>query len=177
MLEDWKRAWREAVVNFHHEMRGEDDAAGTHTRALRRELATARGALAQLDREILETRRQQEEERTAAADCARREQLARSIGDEETVQLAVDFGGRHKERADVLARKVEVLEAERALLARDLEKMTALVGAEIGSQPDRAALHDEQRERTTAEFRDLSQRERERSAAERLEELKRRMQG
>jgi hypothetical protein len=177
MFEDWKRAWREAVANFHQELRAEDDGpGGVHTRALRRELATARGAFAQLGREIRDTLRQRDDERAAASDCSRREQLARSIGDEETVRLAIEFGARHTERADVLARKVDVLEAERELLARDLEKMDAMIGPELTPPPERAALHDDERDRAAAEFRDLNQRERERAAAERLEELKRRMQ-
>jgi hypothetical protein len=177
MFDDWKRAWREAVTNFHQELRGgTDDADGSHTRALRREVSTAKGALAQLDREIRATERQLEEERTAAADCVRREELARNVGDDETVRLAVEFGTRHRERAGVLARKVEVLFEERALLARDVEKMQAMVGSELSGATPRPAIGDDDAdERAATEFRDLGRRARERTAEERLEELKRRM--
>jgi hypothetical protein len=176
MLEDWKRAWREAVANFHHELRGsEDDVDGAHSRALRREVATARGALASLDREIRDTRRQLDEERRAAADCARREALARDIGDDETVRLAVEFGQRHAERAEVLSRKVDVLEAERELMARDVTRMQELAGADPGPSRGAIAEDEDARTRTDAELRDLGRRDRERAAAERLEELKRRM--
>jgi hypothetical protein len=175
MFEDLKRAWREAVANFHHEMSDGDDAtAGAHARALRREIATARGVLAQLDAEIRKTARGAEEESTAAADCRRREQLARQVGDAETVRVAVEFAARHDERAAVLQRKLVVLTDERALLVRDLERMESLAPAAAAAAAitDDPPARDSARAKEDAEFRRM---QRERTAAERLEELKRRM--
>jgi hypothetical protein len=173
MLEGWKRAWREAVANFHHELSDGVDSpeAAAHRRALRREIATARGVLAQLDDEIRQTARQAEAERLSESDCRRRESLARSVGDAETVQLAVEYAQRHGERARVLERKVGVLQEERALLAGDVASMERLApeAADAAARDAHAGPSDD------AEFSRLQQDQRERTADARLEELKRRM--
>jgi hypothetical protein len=178
MFEDWKRAWREAVANFHHELSGgEGPEHAAHRRALRREIATARGVLAQLDREIRSTRQQLDSERGLEADCRRREALARAVGDAETVRIAIEFAGRHGERAHVLERKAAVLQEERALLARDVESMERLAPGDVAA--DDAGIAGSSGENSThtddAAFRRMREQERERAAAERLEELKRRM--
>jgi hypothetical protein len=174
MLEGWKRAWREAVANFHHELSDGVDSpeAAAHRRALRREIATARGVLAQLDAEIRQTARQAAAERVSESDCRRRESLARSAGDAETEQLAVEYAQRHGERARVLERKVGVLQEERALLAGDVASMERLA-PDVAAD---AAAGDAHGGRPgDAEFSRLQQDQRERTADARLEELKRRM--
>jgi hypothetical protein len=170
MLENWKRAWREAVANFHHELSGGEHHGSAHVRALRAEIATAKGALAELDREIRRTSRQHEAERRAEADCRRREALARNVGDDETVSIALDYAARHEARAAVLERKVAVLREERELLAHDIEEMERLApntAAQAPAVPPDAT--------DDAEFRRLQQEQRERAAEARLDELKRRM--
>ena len=177
MFQDWKRAWREAVANFQHELHQEEDGTTPHQDNLRRELATARGALARLDTEIATARRSAMAERESEQVCHRREAMAVQIGDEETVRVAVEYAARHAERASVLERKVEVLEAERALLQRDLDAMAQVVasrgpaGAEHTSRPT-LLDDDEENER---QRRELQRLERERTADERLEELKRKL--
>lgn len=179
MFDDWKKAWREAVENFRREL--SDSEAGTgnvsaHVRAMRRDLASVRGALRKLDDEITRTRRDASTERESEQVCRRREGLARNAGDEETVRLAIEYAVRHAERAGVLERKVDVLEAERALLARDIEAMDALIAQHpdaLGAAPEPDVL--EQRNRTDQDFGRLEREARERAAAARLEELKRKM--
>lgn len=182
MFEDLKRAWREAVENFRREV-GEEEAGGdSRTRAMNRELVNARSVLEKLEGEIRRTRREATDERESEAVCRRREEMARRIGDEETVRIAVEFCTRHAERAQVLERKVEVLLEERKLLVRDLDEMEQTISARpdaprvsaAGPESPREAFEHE-REREDRDFGRLEREARERAAAERLEELKRRM--
>jgi hypothetical protein len=178
MFEDWKQAWREAVENFRREL--DDSEAGgnvsAHIRAMRRDIASVRGALGKLDAEVSQARRDAVTEREAEEVCRRREGLARNVGDEETVRIAVTFATRHAERAGILERKVEVLLAERGVLARDLAGMEEALAAQpepLATPPEPDAL--ERRERTNQDFGKLEREARERAAAERLEELKKKM--
>lgn len=182
MFEDLKKAWREAVDNFRQEVAGDDEGGDARTRAMNRELMTARSVLEKLDGEIRRTRREAADERESEAVCRRREEMARNIGDEETVRIAVGFCARHAERAGVLERKAEVLEEERSLLVRDLESMEKTIAerpdAPRVSAPASDSPQDAFEDRTDRDFRDFSELERdarERAADERLEELKRRM--
>jgi len=177
MFEDWKRAWREAVANFQHELHAEEEGTTPHQDALRRELATARGALARLETEIAAARRNAAAERDSEQVCRRREVMAAQIADEETVRVAVEYAGRHAERAAVLERKVEVLEAERALLQRDLEAMEQVVASRGEAEPASSGRHTllDDDEETERQRRELQRMQRERAADERLEELKRKL--
>lgn len=171
MFDEFRRAWREAVDNFWREVRAEEEGSGA---AVYREVGRARTQLERLDAEVGESRRRLAEEREQAAVCERRERLAREIGDQETARVAAEFGARHRERADVLARKVEALEAERSLCRRDLDEMEEALRDGRVASPD-PALEDLNRHPAEGQFRDLEESDRERAAAERLEELKRRM--
>jgi hypothetical protein len=180
MFDDWKQAWRQAVDNFQREVRDAHAGAVPRVRAMEREIVSAAGALSKLDEEIRRTAADVGAEREAEQVCIRRQGLAREVADEETVRIAGQFAERHAERAAVLSRKLEVLQEERSLLARDVETMKKViaeaapaagsVGAGGPSIPD-----DDQDYRSDREFSRLEQDARERAAAERLEELKRRM--
>lgn len=173
MLNQWKRAWKEAVENFWRELRAEEDAgAGTGLGSLRRELASASEEVRRLDAELERTRRELAAEREQEATCRRREGLAREIGDLETARIAAGFAQRHAERAAILARKVEVLEAEHAIRLRDLAEMETVLQqrpATATTPPD--PLDDP----ADALFRTLEREARDRAAEQRLQELKRRM--
>jgi phage shock protein A len=188
MFEDWKRAWRQAVENFQREMQASDEQPPPSLRAMERELVSASGALSKLDDEIRRTRRELDAERESEAVCRRRETLARNAGDEETTRIAAEFAARHGERAEVLTRKLGVLDDERSLLQRDLGEMRRMVSDAAGSAPSGAPtrsetstpddpLFDEEAAARARDFSRLEREARERAAAERLEELKRRMQG
>jgi hypothetical protein len=179
MFEEWKRAWQEAVENFQRELNDASSDAPPRIRAMERELVSAAGALARLDEEIARARRALASERDAERVCTRRETLARDIGDDETMRVAAEFGARHAERAAVLERKVTVLEEEHGLLAADVEKMRRLVqeaapAARVADGTTTAGPGSIGRD-GDGEFSRLEQDARERAAAERLEELKRRM--
>jgi hypothetical protein len=172
MFDNFKQAWRQAVDNFWTELEG-GEAGDARVRALYREVANARNQLARLDREIGECRRGHGHEREQADVCARRERMARDIGDAETERVAAEYRARHEERAQVLARKLDALQAERALCQRDLGEMErGLAAAGAVRPPDE--LDDLNRHPREADFQGLEEAERQRAAAERLEELKRR---
>jgi len=183
MFDDWKDAWREAVENFRREL-GQAEEGGAdgpgHVRAMRRELSTVRGALHRLDTEIARARDGASSERESERVCRRREEMARGIGDQETVDVAAGFAERHSRRAAVLERKVAVLTEERELLAADVAAMEEAVGAQPDLGPtDRAAILDtlqDDAERRDGQDRRFRAMEREARAAERLEELKRKHQ-
>jgi hypothetical protein len=184
MFSDWKQAWRQAVENFQRELHGESGAP-PRVRAMERELVSAAGALGKLDDEIRRTARELDDERGSEQVCRRRESLARDVGDEETVRIAAEFAARHAERGGVLDRKLSVLREERSLLARDIDEMKRLVAEAApaadsvtgrADRADRAVSADHADDTQDRDFSRLEREARERAAAERLEELKRRMQ-
>jgi hypothetical protein len=176
MFQDWKEAWRQAVENFRREI-GEDLAAagegGPRSRVMHRELTAARDAFARLEAEILRTQRDSAAERESEAVCRRREAQARVIGDHETLRIAVEFAVRHAERAAVFERKADVLTAERDLLRKDLDSMEKIVAAQMRAEPSPDQLAA--REKQDRDFGRLERDAREKAAADRLEELKRKM--
>jgi hypothetical protein len=175
VFDSFRDAWRQAVDNFWNEVHA--DAPGdARTRSMYAQVAKARSELSRLERQISECRRGGDAERAEAAVCARRERLARDIGDADTASIAAEYRLRHEERAAVLDRKLEVLVAERALCKRDLEGMERAL-ATAGPAPPAAEIEDLNRHPREMEFQDLERAARDRSAAERLEELKRRRQG
>lgn len=175
MFDDWKRAWRDAVANFQRELHAEEGGT-SHYHKLRRELATTRGALLRLEAEIETARRAAAGERESEQVCRRRGGMAAAIGDTETARIADEYATRHAERAAVLERKAEVLEAERLLVQRDIEGMErtmAEAAPALGAADDGPLLEDD--ETREWERRRLDRLQREREAEQRLEELKRRM--
>lgn len=174
MFENFKSAWRQAVDNFWTELDG-DSAIDARLRAGYRQISSARSQLERLERDIDECRSARDHELEQAEVCGRREQMARGIGDVDTAGIAADFRVRHQERGQVLARKLEALQAERALWRRDLVEMERAM-ATVAKPPD-PQLDDLNRHPRESEFQNLEDAARERAAAERLEELKRRQGG
>lgn len=176
MFDNFKRAWRQAVENFWTELEAGESGGDARRRAIYREIAGARNEVERLAREIESCRQGHAHEREQVEVCARRERMARDIGDDETARIAAEYRSRHVERADVLARKLDALRAEQALCRRDLADMErALVTA--GMVPEDPVDVDLNRHPHEDDFRTLEDSARERAAAERLEELKRRTRG
>lgn len=189
MLDELRNAWHEAVRNFRRELsaddhEGADQTAAREDRGVRATIQAAERELRRLEDELRNARRHLEEERVAAERCYRRESLARSIGDTETAELGARFGARHAEKAVLLERKADVLGAELEMREREMDEMRAALAAHrrassgsapSDSQPDTSiftALEEDLQ--GDADFRDLQQQQREREAAARVEELKRR---
>ncbi len=124
-FEDLRKAWKEAVENFWHELEEDTDQTGVHGEArkqlsaMRRELSTADSEVRRLEVEVTRARGAAATERKEEETCRRRLTMAEGIGDAETAQLARTYA----ERAAVLERKAEALEAEHALRTRDLAEM------------------------------------------------------
>lgn len=176
MFAEFREAWRQAVTNFWTELDGGGDGA---SRGAYREVLRVRTQLERLEVEIADTRARHAHEAEQVEVCARRERMARTIGDIETARVAGEYAARHRERADVLGRKLEALEAERGLCRRDLQEMERALqngavsgGAAGGIRPE---LDDLNRHPAEAAFRDLEDGDRAKAAEERLAELKRRM--
>ena len=170
MFREFKRAWRQAVENFWREL----EADGSGDDAVYREVARVRNQLDELDDAIADSRRRLAHETEQVRVCSRRHRMAEEIGDGETARVAADYRDRHRERASVLERKLEALEAERRLCRRDLTEMEEAL-QEDRVRSARAELEDLDRHPNEAEFRTLEESERQRSAEERIQELKRRM--
>lgn len=169
MFREFKRAWKQAVDNFWEEL----EAEGGQDAAFR-EVARVRNQMDELDTAIAETRTRLTHENEQVDVCVRRERMARDIGDRETARVAAEYRDRHSERAAVLERKLEALEAERALCRRDIQEMEkALQAGRV--QSARPELDDLNRHPAENEFRNLEDSDRARSAEERLDELKKRM--
>ena len=183
MMDDLKSAWQQAVENFWRELRTEEDGPADQLRAMQRQVATARGELRRLDGELARCTSQRTAELAEVEACRRRAGLAEGIGDRETVEVATRFAARHQEKADVLQRKLEAFEAERALLEREVAEMDRALAAFRASQGLPASPAGStgvgagapEEGPSAADYEGLRRAERERAAEARLEELKRRM--
>ena len=172
LFEEFRDAWRQGVENFWRELNADpDDPAG---RAVYRQVGRARTQLEELDGAMADARQRIGEEEEQVEACTRRERLARTIGDEETARIAADYRSRHQERAAVLRQKLAALEAERRLCLKDLKEMENALRDGRVAAPE-GVVDDFDRHPRESEFRTLEDSDRDRSAEERLEELKRRM--
>jgi len=73
---------------------------------------------------LASTEQQLAAERRQLDDAERRGRLAQGIGDGETVEVAQRFAGKHRERVEVLTRKLEAQRAELTLAERETAEMT-----------------------------------------------------
>ena len=212
MFEDMRQAWKEAVANFWRELQEDDGTPGGHgdeshkqLAAMRREVHNADGELKRLEAEVERTRVAATAEENEERVCRRRLTMAEGIGDAETARVAATYADRAAERAAVLARKAEALEAERDLRQRELAEMKEAVdaaaaalgagtapggtmgpgegaGAGATRNPDSGGLGtdwglaDEEGLAREREFRRMREEARAKAADARLEELKKRMQ-
>jgi hypothetical protein len=92
---------------------------------MREALIEARAGLGRMRDALRETERDLAAERGEVATTERRRELAASIGDAETVEVADRYLARHRERAAVLEKKVVAEREEVALAERDAAEMTA----------------------------------------------------
>ena len=129
MFDELRQAFRQAVENFKTELNRDrmPEAVDRLVEAMRRELNQTEEAVERLKEEIRSTLRSAEEERKEAATCRRREELAREIDDDETVQVARGYAEKHEKRARVLERKALALREELELRESELEEMTRMV--------------------------------------------------
>jgi hypothetical protein len=156
-------------------------------RLMKQALVQGRLAVEDMQAGVTQTRMRLEVERNNLATVRRRRELAAGIADQQTVDIAAKYEAQHTERVGVLETKLRAQEAEVALAEREMAEMTAQLrsaaagvgdappprgatDAELGL-PDDGALSGELNELRRASERAT----RERTAEERLEELKKRM--
>ena len=181
MFEDWKKAWQEALDNFHREL--EDDGSPPQVASMRREVTTARKALDQLQIELERCREQVAYEEEQEQLCRRRGEMAMRITDQETVRLATEWADRHQQRARILAQKAEALGAELAMRQGDFAEMEQKfeeIAGELGpttagSEAPRSQSTHREHDKLDIDLRQLDRAAREKAAEARLEELKKKM--
>lgn len=171
MWEDWKKAWQEAVDNFEREVRAPDAqfaSPGARTSAMQRDLNAARAALTRLQGDIAQSKKDLSGEEESEQTARRRAEMAQRIDDAETARIALEFAARHTQRADILRRKVTVLEEELAMRQEELAVMEQQVANAPPERSEKLAADD-------FDYRKLDRERREKEAEARLEELKKRM--
>jgi hypothetical protein len=137
MFEDLRRSWTAFL---------QGSATPADRRAVAVEmkatLVQARVSLDAMRTGLSEERARLEVERRELETVRRRRVLAEGIGDGETVRVASRFERQHDERVTVYTRKVEVQEAELALVEREVAEMTAelrqVIDGRAGSAPPAA---------------------------------------
>ena len=108
--------FRQSVESFRtelHRREPEDHVAEVLT-AMRREMVAVRALVSSLERDLVSAVAELDRERDALASCERRGDMARAIGDEETVRIAAEFAERHRN-------KVRILDQKRLALVEELE--------------------------------------------------------
>lgn len=160
---------------------------------MRDTLAQARVGLDDLRGAVAQTRARLDAERRELETVQRRRRLAEGVNDAETVRIAERYERQHAERVEVLTRKLEAQEGELALTESEIGEMTeAYKAAGKGIAPEgfapagaptleeqAAAELDRELNPDVSEYnamrRSQERAARETDAAQRLEELKRRM--
>lgn len=125
MLEDLRRIFRQSLDAFRtelHRREPEDQVAEVLT-AMRREMVATRAVVSSLEKDLVNTTGELDREREALANCERRGEMARAIGDQETVRVAEGFAERHRSKLKILEQKKLTLADELALRRRDSEEM------------------------------------------------------
>jgi len=161
---------------------------------MRDTLVQAKMGLQDLRDGLAKSRQRLEQERRELDTVLRRKKLAEGIADTETVRLAEQYERLHVERVEVLTRKVDAQESELSLAEREVAQMMAelksassgSLGASGPASATAAAMEELEselgtndgapvREEIDALGRSRARAAREADAAQRLEELKRKM--
>jgi len=126
MFEDLRAAFRQAVENFNRELHRDrvPETFDEILKGMKRELVDARAHLSDLEDQVERTTARARHEAEQVEVCRRREQMARSIEDSETADIAAEYLERHRQRHGVLERKLTTLREELELQRREVEEMT-----------------------------------------------------
>ena len=125
MFANLRKAFREAVENFHQEVNRDQvpEVVDSLVRGMEREAVDAKAALDGLEKELAQARKAAEAEGREAETCRRRAAMAYEIGDDETEEVASKFGAKHAERHRVLSEKADAVEAEIRLRNSEYREM------------------------------------------------------
>src|SRR6266702_2180637 len=86
---------------------------------MREAVVEAKLAVGETREAVARTERDLTQERQRLADAERRGRLASEIQDRETVEVAQRFAAKHRERAEVLAKKLAAMQAQLGRAERD----------------------------------------------------------
>jgi phage shock protein A len=91
---------------------------------MREELIETKARIPVLEDQVEKLKLAHSREIKQAEDCHRRAVQAQSIGDEETVDVALRFEAKHRVAVDVWVQKIEAAEAELAMQQQTVEEQT-----------------------------------------------------
>ncbi len=156
------------------------DAAGGDQGAskslMRDAVIEARSAIKYMEEALIRSEKKLARETKSLEDATRRGRLAAEIEDSETVQIAEQFAAKHREKVEVLQRKVEAQKAELAIARREEQSMTAqLKSPQHGGPRVNSGAWSSSRASDAALEQEIEQTDSEALARRQLEELKRRM--
>lgn len=125
MLDDLKTLFSRTWSAFVEEAgrREPEDQVAELLSAMRREMVQARAELPLYEKNVQGVTAELERERRALDDAVRRGGMAERIGDAETVRVAAEFAGRHRQRVAVLEEKLRAARAELELRRAESEQM------------------------------------------------------
>ena len=141
MFENLRRAFKEAVDNFHTELDRDavPEAVDGLLKSMEREAVGTRAGLEALEEELAAAQKRSRAELREAEVCQRRQALARGIGDEDTADVAAKFADKHAERARVHLGKAGAIEAEIRLQETEYSEMLAQIKAARANRSKLAA--------------------------------------
>ena len=127
MFENLRDAFREAISNFKDELNRDQvpEAVDRLLIGMRDEVADAKVRLKELADQISRAEAEAAREKMEAETARRRGQMAKKIGDEETVKIATEYAAKHEERRKLLEEKVLALRNELAHREKEIAEMIA----------------------------------------------------
>jgi len=167
---DELRARLDRMLSGSHDRR--QRAGGLHDALVELKVAAgqSRDALGAAEQELAVERQRLE-------DAERRGRLAANIGDAETGRIAEEFAAKHRERIELLERKISVIRDELAYVEREYQTLHAqLKEARTGANPVPQADPLEESDRELDALRWKAEREaREEAAKQQLDLLKKKL--
>lgn len=123
MFKRFKKAIDEAISALESKT-GLTDDVDEILSGMRHELIDAKARLPKIEEDLGKLRLLLASEQKKMEECERRARQAQSIGDEETVDVALRFYAKHQQRAEVYSQKIEGSEAELLMHRSAVEEMT-----------------------------------------------------
>jgi len=125
MFDDLRAAFKEALDNFNKELNRDQvaDAADKLLVGMRNEIVEEKAHVAGLEEQLDTTRTEVAKLTDDAATARRRQKMARSIDDHETVRLAEEYVTRIETHVAVLEKKAAALDEELRFRRRTVEEM------------------------------------------------------
>ena len=125
MFEDLRSAFREALDNFNKEL-SRDQVSETADKLLigmKNEIADEKAQAAGLEDQLKKTPQQVDQLEKDIETARRREEMAREIGDHETVRLAAEWSTKAEGQRAILIKKATALKEEFDFRSRTVEEM------------------------------------------------------